>query len=89
MAAKRQFHLFHDQLQTPLERAVYWTEFVIKHGTEHLKMGSRDLPLYQRSLIDVYLILIISAIIPLLLTVVCLRICCRRKVKANKEKKEN
>jgi glucuronosyltransferase len=71
--------LFHDQLQTPLERAVYWTEFVIRHGTEQLKMGSRHLNSFQRNLIDVYLIIIISAIVPLLLTFVCLRICCCRR----------
>jgi glucuronosyltransferase len=75
-------------MQTPLERAVYWTEFVIRHGTEQLKMGSRHLSLYQRSLIDVYLILVVFAMIPLLFTLICLRICCCRRRKSNKINKE-
>lgn len=51
--------LLHDQPETPLERGIYWTEYFIRHqGAGHLKLGSRYLNRFQRSLIDVYLILI-------------------------------
>ncbi len=73
-------NLFSDQIQSPLERAVFWTEFVLRHnGTDHLRLGSVDLSSYQRNLIDVYLILALCAAIPLLLTYFCVRKCCRRR----------
>lgn len=72
-------NLFRDQLETPLERAVYWTEFVLRHnGAEHLRLGSRDQNFIQRNLVDVYLILILIGIIPLVLTLFCVwKICCQ------------
>ena len=80
--------MFRDQLQTPLERAVYWTEFVLRHnGTNHLRLGSVDLAPYQRALIDVYLVLFTIALIPLLLTVLCFKKCvCSRKLDLDKKK---
>lgn len=83
-AVQQRSKLYHDQLQTPLERAIYWTEYAIRHnGTEHLKLSSRNLTCYQRALIDVYLVLILSGVIPLILILTCLKKCCRRKVKSN------
>ncbi|XP_057374694.1 UDP-glucosyltransferase 2-like [Daphnia carinata] len=87
-AMRRQHELFHDQMHTPVERAVYWTEFVMRYnGIEHLQMASRNLASYQRALIDVYLVLILAATFPLVLTFFCLRKCCRRKL--SKETKKN
>ena len=81
---RKKFNLLHDQMETPLERAVFWTEYVIRHkGAEHLQLASRDLTCYQRSLIDVYFVLLLSALLPLLLTFFCLKKCCRRKEKLN------
>lgn len=81
-------NLFRDQMQTPLERAVYWTEFVMRHnGTNHLRLGSVDLAPYQRALIDVYVVLILSALIPLLFTVFCIRKCCCRRQSVSVNKK--
>lgn len=88
-AAKRISGLFRDQLQSPLDRAVYWTEFVIRHkGTDHLRLGSVDLAPYQRALIDVYAVLILIALIPFLITLFCIRRCCfRRPVSVSLDKK--
>ncbi|KAL0860468.1 hypothetical protein ABMA27_009849 [Loxostege sticticalis] len=37
-----------DQPQTPLERAVWWTEYVIRHaGARHLRSPSANMPWYQ------------------------------------------
>ncbi len=76
-AAERLSGLFRDQLQTPLERAVYWTEFVLRHnGTQHLTLASRDLSPLQRQLVDVYLMLFITAILlPIVLLYLCLKKC--------------
>lgn len=66
-------------METPLERAVYWTEYVLRHnGTRHLQLSSRHLTWYQRNLIDVYLVLILSALIPLLLVTLVVKKCCSR-----------
>ncbi len=63
-----------------MERAVFWTEFVLRHnGTDHLRLGSVDLSSYQRNLVDVYLILALFAVIPLVLTFFCVRKCCFRR----------
>ncbi|KAI9556581.1 UDP-glycosyltransferase 208A1 [Daphnia sinensis] len=50
--------LMHDQIDNPLDRAIYWIEYVIRHqGAPHLRNASRDLALPQRALFDVLLIL--------------------------------
>ena len=84
-ASKKLSDLFRDQIQPPLERAVFWTEFVLRHnGTGHLRLGSVDLAPYQRNLIDVYFILALCTAIPLVLMYFCLRKCCfRRQVTAS------
>ena len=56
---RRRQNLLHDQPETPLERGLYWTEYFARHdGAEHLRLGSRHLNRFQRSLIDVYFVLI-------------------------------
>lgn len=48
----------HDQINNPLDRAIYWVEYVIRHqGAPHLRNASRDLSFPQRALLDVILIL--------------------------------
>nr|QPA18395.1 UDP-gluconosyltransferase [Trialeurodes vaporariorum] len=43
-----------DRLGTAMERAIYWTEYVIRHkGAHHLKPYSVFLPFYQYLLLDV------------------------------------
>lgn len=72
--------MFRDQIQPPLERAVFWTEFVLRHnGTDHLRLGSIDLAPYQRALVDVYLVMALFFITPILLMFFCVRRCCCRR----------
>ncbi|CAH0400056.1 unnamed protein product [Chilo suppressalis] len=53
---KRQI-LLRDQKETPLERAVYWTEYVIRHkGAYHLQSPAKDLNYFQYYMIDVAVI---------------------------------
>ena len=52
-------HLLKSHLHHPLDKAVFWIESVLRHnGARHLHLGSRHLSLLQRSLIDVYVIMI-------------------------------
>jgi glucuronosyltransferase len=66
---KRLSAVLNDQPQTPLERAVYWTEYVITHkGAPHLRSAATDLSWYQYLLLDVMLVLATGA---LLVTLIC------------------
>lgn len=55
---KRQF-LLRDQNETPLDRAIYWTEYVIRHkGAYHLQSPAKDLNYFQYHMFDVAFIVI-------------------------------
>lgn len=52
--AKEVSALMKDQPQSPMERAVYWTEYVIRHkGAPHLRSAARNLSWWQYHSIDV------------------------------------
>ncbi|XP_066270879.1 UDP-glucuronosyltransferase 2C1-like [Branchiostoma lanceolatum] len=52
--AARLSRLYRDQPQSPMERAAWWIEHVIKHGgLPHLRARAVDLPFYQYYLLDV------------------------------------
>lgn len=52
--------LLHDQHRTSLERAIYWTEYVIKHGgARHLRSPSANIPWTQHYELDVVLFLLL------------------------------
>ncbi|KAI9556582.1 UDP-glycosyltransferase 208A1 [Daphnia sinensis] len=91
---KQVFALMHDQIDNPLDRAIYWIEYVIRHqGAPHLRNASRDLALPQRALLDVLLILsvamISAAYFALCLGRFCYSQCRRKKVPVDANKKKN
>lgn len=52
--------MFHDQPLKPLDKAVYWIEYVIRHnGAHHLKTAGDKLNWLQFLSIDVMLVLLI------------------------------
>jgi glucuronosyltransferase len=55
--------IYRDQPQTPLERAVFWTEYVLRHGGTPLRSVSTELPWYQYLLLDVIAVLFIGTIL--------------------------
>ncbi|KAJ8948050.1 hypothetical protein NQ314_008476, partial [Rhamnusium bicolor] len=69
---KRLHQLATDEPMTGLERAIWWTEYVIRNkGAKHLRNPAADLPLYQYFLLDVlgFLLLVtifVTAIIVIL-----------------------
>lgn len=60
---RRRSELFHDRPMSPMETAVYWVEYVIRHkGADHLKNAGAKLPLYKYLMVDVlvFVLLIVS-----------------------------
>ena len=45
---------FRDNPMPPADVAVYWVEYMARHGKDALKSPIVDLPWYQANLIDVY-----------------------------------
>ncbi|XP_012259384.2 UDP-glycosyltransferase UGT5-like isoform X1 [Athalia rosae] len=83
--------LLTDQPDTPLDRAVWWTEYVIRHkGAYHLRPKARFLSWYQREFLDVMAFVIAIVLLVVYLTVkivrrllayICRKVCA--KVKTN------
>ncbi|KAJ3642482.1 hypothetical protein Zmor_025265 [Zophobas morio] len=64
--AKKRSELFHDRLVGPMETAVYWVEYVIRHrGAPHLKVAGVDLPWYKYMLLDVGVFILIVLLLSL------------------------
>ncbi|XP_078604051.1 UDP-glucuronosyltransferase 2C1-like [Branchiostoma floridae x Branchiostoma japonicum] len=82
--AARLSRLHRDQPQSPMERAVWSIEHVIKHGgLPHLRARAVELPWYQYYLLDVaaFLLGICSAVLGTLwysCSFVCRKVCCKR-----------
>ncbi|XP_018598807.2 UDP-glucuronosyltransferase 1-6-like isoform X1 [Scleropages formosus] len=75
----------------PLDLAVHWTEFVMRHkGAEHLRPAAHNLNWFQYHSLDVIGLLLSVVAIVIAVTVksctFCFRKCCRRKTQ--KKKKE-
>uniref|UniRef100_A0A1B6DZV4 UDP-glucuronosyltransferase n=1 Tax=Clastoptera arizonana TaxID=38151 RepID=A0A1B6DZV4_9HEMI len=95
-AAKRQSAILHDNPLPPLDNAIFWIEYVMRHkGAEHLRTGAAELSWYQYFLIDVivFVTTIILSVLALLLFLFkeILKCLCGRKtrqnIKASKKKK--
>ncbi|XP_050677688.1 UDP-glucosyltransferase 2 [Leptidea sinapis] len=57
---KRQI-LLRDQKESPLERAIYWTEYVMRHkGAYHLQSPAKDLNFFQYYMLDVFLVAVVT-----------------------------
>ncbi|KAK1166304.1 UDP-glucuronosyltransferase 1-6-like [Acipenser oxyrinchus oxyrinchus] len=81
--------LHKDRLIEPLDLAVHWTEFVMRHkGAEHLRPAAHDLNWIQYHCLDVIGLLVVIVIAVALVTVkscvFCFRKCCRRSGKKRK-----
>lgn len=64
-AAQLKSKLYRDQKDTPLERAIWWTEYVLRHkGAPHLRSASRDLSFLQLHGIDTWgLLSVVAALV--------------------------
>jgi hypothetical protein len=62
--AERRSAIFRDQPETPLDRATFWVEYVIRHkGAPHLRSAVIDLAWYQRHMVDVVAVIIFGIIV--------------------------
>lgn len=82
--AKEVRNRFLDRPQPPLETAIYWIEYVIRHkGAQFLRTAAVDMPFYQYYLLDVlgFLIAVFTISTFLFLRVVkfCLKLKYSRK----------
>lgn len=82
---QRLSRLHRDQPMAPMDQAVFWVEYVIRHkGAPHLRTEAYKMPWYSYYCIDVLLLLLTAVTVLLLATLAILRFfCCRiaRKVK--------
>ncbi|XP_035663627.1 UDP-glucuronosyltransferase 2C1-like [Branchiostoma floridae] len=85
--AARLSRLHRDQPQSPMERAVWWIEHVIKHGgLPHLRARAVELPWYQYYLLDVaaFLLAVCTTVLGTVwcsCSLVCKKICCKTEGK--------
>lgn len=88
MNMQRLSRLHRDQPMKPLDRALFWIEFVMRHkGAAHLRTESYKLPWYSYHSVDVILFLVTIALLVLFifagLVCSCFRLCLKRKVKSD------
>ncbi|KAJ8668918.1 hypothetical protein QAD02_000177 [Eretmocerus hayati] len=48
---------FKDHLESPLNTAIFWTEYIGRHGKDSLKLPASDLSWWQTFLIEIYMFL--------------------------------
>nr|CAD7449942.1 unnamed protein product [Timema bartmani] len=66
--------LLNDQPQTAMERAIWWTDYVLRHkGATHLRTAAVDMPCYQFLLLDVIAFIFLISIIVLLIVFIAVR----------------
>ncbi|XP_067010963.2 UDP-glycosyltransferase UGT5 [Anabrus simplex] len=89
--AKRISALFKDRPQSPLETAVHWTEYVIRHkGARHLRSAATDLYLFQYFLLDVLGVLLAGlGCVVFAVWYVCKALFSRKSTKTSRAKKTN
>ncbi|KAM6071178.1 UDP-glucuronosyltransferase 1A1-like isoform 2-T2 [Chlamydotis macqueenii] len=76
---KRLSELHLDRPIHPLDLAVHWVEFVMRHkGAPHLRPAAHDLNWIQYHSLDVVAFLLAVVLLSLLISVKCCLFCCRR-----------
>lgn len=61
---KKRQYLLMDQKETPLDRAVYWTEYILRHkGAKHLQSPAKDFGVLQYYLLDVFIMLLFMVVL--------------------------
>ncbi|KAF6131146.1 hypothetical protein HJG60_008029 [Phyllostomus discolor] len=80
--------IHHDQPIKPLDRAVFWIEFVMRHkGAKHLRPASYDLNWFQYHSLDVIGFLLACVATAILVVTKCVLFCCRKFAKTGKKGK--
>ncbi|XP_024065634.2 UDP-glucuronosyltransferase 2A1-like isoform X8 [Terrapene carolina triunguis] len=86
--AVRLSEIHHDQPIKPLDRAVFWIEFVMRHqGAKHLRPAAHELTWYQYHCLDVLAFLLVCAAVAVFIAVRCCLFCCKKCGRIVKKKK--
>ncbi|XP_043826238.1 UDP-glucuronosyltransferase 2B1-like isoform X2 [Dromiciops gliroides] len=86
--AMRLSRIHHDQPVKPLDRAVFWIEFVMRHkGAKHLRPAAHDLTWYQYHSLDVIGFLLACVAAFVFIVTKCCLFCCRKLGKSGKKQK--
>ncbi|XP_061276341.1 UDP-glucuronosyltransferase 2A2 isoform X4 [Bos javanicus] len=86
--AMRLKRIHHDQPVKPLDRAVFWIEFVMRHkGAKHLRPAAHNLTWYQYHSLDVIGFLLACVATAVFLVTRCCLFSCRKFGKTGKKKK--
>lgn len=85
---QRLSHLHKDQPLAPMDQAVFWVEYVIRHkGAAHLRTDAYKLPWYSYHSLDVVLLLLTVMMVLLLATYAIISfLCCRSKRKTKRKR---
>ncbi|XP_052591881.1 UDP-glucuronosyltransferase 2B31-like isoform X1 [Peromyscus californicus insignis] len=86
--AMRLSRIHHDQPVKPLDRAVFWIEYVMRNkGAKHLRVAAHDLTWFQYHSLDVLAFLLACVLTVMLIIMKCCLFCCQKFAKAGKKKK--
>ncbi|XP_059131144.1 UDP-glucuronosyltransferase 2B23-like isoform X3 [Peromyscus eremicus] len=87
-SAMRLSRIHHNQPVKPLDRAVFWIEYVMRNkGAKHLRVAAHDLTWFQYHSLDVLAFLLACVVTVMLIIMKCCLFCCRKFAKAGKKKK--
>ena len=89
IAIQKASNIVKSRPMTAQDTAAYWVEHVLKHGSEHLRTGAMDMPLYQFLMLDILLFVLLLSflsgyILKTILAVVC-RKCLKRQTKQKQQ----
>jgi glucuronosyltransferase len=88
--AKKLSTIYKDQQTQPLDRAVYWVEYVLRHkGALHLRSAARDLNYIQYFSIDVLAVLLVISLIAITINLVIVKALVRKCFSAKDAKARN
>ncbi|KAJ1057313.1 hypothetical protein K5549_022068 [Capra hircus] len=80
----------HDQPMKPLDRAVFWIEFVMRHkGAKHLRPALHDLTWFQYHSLDVIGFLLACVATAIFVITKCCLFCCWKFAKTGKKGKRD
>lgn len=80
--------IFLDQKESPVERAVYWVEYVMRHNGAHfLKPKSMDLYWYEYHHVDIILLIISTLSLTFSIFILICICCCKRMCKIHGKRK--
>jgi glucuronosyltransferase len=87
--ARHTARIFRDRPQSALDTAIFWTEYVIRHGgAPHLRSAAVELSWYQYLLLDVITLMLGTILILVLAVKQLFRVICSSKKVPPKKKKQ-